>query len=114
MSVVICSFRGTIVSYSPENGSTMKEIQFPIVFSFSEDVQKGVDGRVVIRNSFNDTEEVAVDSPRFVLNGRNLTITSKDKFYYGSTYSVFFAGSPYCGYEQCDGCPCGGNLFLLH
>ena len=72
----------------------MKEIQVPIVFSFSEDVQKGVDGRVVIRNSFNDTEEVAVDSPRFVLNGRNLTITSKDKFYYGSTYSVFFAGSP--------------------
>lgn len=82
------------MSFSPENGSTMKEVQFPIVFSFSEDVQKGVDGKVIIRNSFNDTEEVAVDSPRFVLDHKNLTITSKDKFYYGSTYSVFFSGSP--------------------
>ncbi|KAK8796280.1 hypothetical protein WA171_004241 [Blastocystis sp. BT1] len=83
----------TIVEYSPANGASINDIQSPIVLTFSDAVKTG-NGSVVLRNGFNDTEVIEPTSSQFVLVNRTLTITSKDSFYYGSTYSVFFDGQP--------------------
>lgn len=89
----------TIVEYSPANGAAINDIQSPIIMTFSDEVKKG-NGTVVLRNGFNDTEVIDSTSSQFVLENRTLTVTSKDKFYYGSTYSVFFDGEPILDMED--------------
>lgn len=92
-SSLIIDSEVTIVEYSPANGASINDIQSPIVLTFSDAVKTG-NGSVVLRNGFNDTEVIEPTSSQFVLVNRTLTITSKDSFYYGSTYSVFFDGQP--------------------
>ena len=92
-SSLIIDSEVTIVEYSPANGASINDIQSPIVLTFSDAVKTG-NGSVVLRNGFNDTEVIETTSSQFVLVNRTLTITSKDSFYYGSTYSVFFDGKP--------------------
>lgn len=89
----------TILEYSPANGASINDVQSPIVFTFSDEVKSG-NGFVVLRNGFNDTEKIDSSSSQFVLVNRTLTVTSKDSFYYGSTYSVFFEGEPILGMDD--------------
>lgn len=74
----------------------MKSIQFPVVFTFSEEVSKG-DGCVSFLNDFGDTTNVCTNSTGIVIGGNNATVTIPDKFFYGSTYSVFFVDTPFLG-----------------
>lgn len=98
-SSLILDSEVTIVEYSPANGAAINDIQSPIIMTFSDEVKKG-NGTVVLRNGFNDTEVIDSTSSQFVLENRTLTVTSKDKFYYGSTYSVFFDGEPILDMED--------------
>ena len=92
-SSLIIDSEVTIVEYSPANGASINDIQSPIVLTFSDAVKTG-NGSVVLRNGFNDTEVIEPTSSQFVLVNRTLTITSKDSFYYGITYSVLYDGQP--------------------
>ena len=83
-----------ITEFNPANGTVVKSIQFPVVFTFSEEVSKG-DGCVSFLNDFGDTTNVCTNSTGIVIDGNNATVTIPDKFFYGSTYSVFFVDTPF-------------------
>ena len=83
----------TITSFSPVNGTYVSSVETPISFLFSDEVVKGT-GCVVLKNTFGDIENICANSTNFVLDGRNLTVSSAEKLYYGSSYSVYFIDGP--------------------
>ena len=83
----------TIVSFSPANATYVKSVDTPVSFLFSDDVVKGT-GCVVLKNTFGDIENICANSTNFVLDSRNLTVSSTNKLYYGSSYSVYFVDGP--------------------
>ena len=83
-----------ITEFNPVNGTTVSGIKFPVVFTFSEEVSMG-NGCVVFLNDFGDMTNVCTNSTGIVIGGNNATVTIPDKYYYGSTYSVYFVDSPF-------------------
>ena len=83
----------TITSFSPVNGTYVDSVETPVSFLFSDEVVKGT-GCVVLKNTFGDIENICANSTNFVLDGRNLTVSSAEKLYYGSSYSVYFIDGP--------------------
>lgn len=83
----------TITSFSPANATYVSSVETPVIFTFSDDVVKGT-GCVVLKNAFGDIEHVCANSTNFSLQDRSLTISSAEKLYYGSSYSVYFLDGP--------------------
>ena len=83
----------TITSFSPVNATHVDSVETPVSFLFSDEVVKGT-GCVVLKNAFGDIENICANSTSFVLDGRNLTVSSAEKLYYGSSYSVYFVDGP--------------------
>lgn len=82
----------TITEFSPANATVVSGISFPVVLTFSENIQKG-DGSILFGNDFGDIEKISSNNTVFVFGEKNITVTVSD-FYYGSSYSVYFEGTP--------------------
>ena len=72
----------------------MPTISFPIIFTFSEPVFTG-DGCVLLKNDFSDVLSVCTNSSNVVVDDSNATVTYSDKLIYGSSYVVYFDGTPF-------------------
>ena len=72
----------------------MDSVDFPVVFTFSDEVKLGT-GCVVFENDFGDLTKVCDEESGISLAGVNATIQQKDKFYYGSSYKIYFEESPF-------------------
>lgn len=83
-----------ITSFEPKNGTVVNGVKFPVVFTFSEQVQLG-DGCVAFLNDFGDVTSVCTNGTGIVLSETNATVSIPDKYYYGSAYSVYFENSPF-------------------
>lgn len=82
-----------IVTFNPVNGTLMSSVSFPVEFTFSDSVRLG-NGCVVFENDFGDlTKACGVDS--ITVADKNATVQLKDKFYYGSSYRVYFEDGPF-------------------
>ena len=82
----------TITEFNPANATVVSGISFPVILTFSENIQMG-NGSIAFRNDFGDIEKVSSDSSAFVFGENNITITVSD-FYYGSSYSIYFEDTP--------------------
>lgn len=83
-----------ITSFNPQNGTYMSTIDFPIQFTFSDVVFYG-NGCVVFENDFGDLSKACGKEGGITINEKNATVQLKDKYYYGSSYRVFFEDGPF-------------------
>lgn len=83
-----------ITSFNPQNGTYMSTIDFPVQFTFSDDVFYG-NGCVVFENDFGDLSKACGKEGGITINEKNATIQLKEKYYYGSSYRVFFEDGPF-------------------
>lgn len=82
-----------IVTFNPVNGTLMSSVSFPVGFAFSDTVSLGT-GCVVFENDFGDLTK-ACDVDTITVGDKNATVQLKDKFYYGSSYKVYFEDGPF-------------------
>ena len=93
LTVVNASSNVTIIEYNPANATVVSGVRFPVVLTFSDSIEKG-DGAVVFKNDFGDEDKVTTNSTSFVFNGTTISVSLSDKYYYGSSYSIYFEGTP--------------------
>lgn len=72
----------------------MSTVEFPVVFTFSEEVALG-NGCVIFENDFGDQTKICDEASGISIVDKNATVQQKDKFYYGSSYKVYFENSPF-------------------
>lgn len=72
----------------------MSTVDFPVSFTFSGDVQLGT-GCVIFENDFGDQTKACDAASGITIGEKNATIQLKDKFYYGSSYRVYFEKAPF-------------------
>lgn len=83
----------TITEFNPANATVVSGISFPVILTFSENIQMG-EGSIIFRNDFGDIEKVASNSTGFVLGEKNVTVTPGFELIYGSSYSIYFEDTP--------------------
>ncbi|CBK22217.2 uncharacterized protein [Blastocystis hominis] len=93
LSIVSANSSVTITEFNPANATVVSGISFPVILTFSENIQMG-EGSIIFRNDFGDIEKVASNSTGFVLGEKNVTVTPGFELIYGSSYSIYFEDTP--------------------
>ena len=83
-----------IIAFNPANNTSMNGVEFPVVFTFSEEVSMWT-GCIVFENDFGDLTKICDEASGITISDKNATVQQKEKFYYGSSYKVYFEESPF-------------------
>ena len=87
--IVVDGIRPTVSDYSPADGSSNVSLDQNLVLTFSETIQQGTTGNVVIWNGGGtEFETIPYDDSRITISTNTVTINPTGEFSYASEYYV--------------------------